>query len=113
MQIDQICKDFCPNTESKSADGCPENDSCLNELQICENSFTNVFSSSSKNKINSHNIVICGHRGGAGSHELENTMAAFEKAMEMKLTSIEFDVSNYLVFYFLNNSEIGKVNKMH
>ena len=36
--------------------------------------------------------IICGHRGGAGPHEPENTMRAFRWAFDNKLTAIEFDL---------------------
>ena len=41
-----------------------------------------------------HGIIICGHRGGAAKFaEPENTMRAFQKAVDLGLTAIEFDVS--------------------
>lgn len=40
-----------------------------------------------------HGIVICGHRGGAKGHAIENTLGAFKYALENGIKMIEFDVS--------------------
>ena len=87
-----ISQEFIPDIECKSADGNPESKLC--DIQDRgDNSYANVFSPERKNT-SSHNIVICGHRG-AGSYEPENTMKAFQRAMDMRLTSVEFDVSRF------------------
>ena len=53
--------------------------------------FQNLFVN--KSDVSEHGIVICGHRGGMGKNEPENTMRAFKKAKEHGLQMIEFDVS--------------------
>ena len=40
-----------------------------------------------------HGIVVCGHRGGAIGIHLDNTLGAFDYAIEKKVEMIEFDVS--------------------
>ena len=54
--------------------------------------YKNLFSNQSSIRPD-HGIVICGHRGGMGKSEPENTMRAFKKAKLLGLQMIEFDVS--------------------
>ena len=48
-------------------------------------------------------MIICGHRGGSKNFEPENTIRAFERAIDIGLKAIELDVSHlispYLLFY--------------
>jgi len=53
------------------------------------NTFDNLFS---KKDDSHHGIVICGHRGGCGKSEPENTLRAFKKALDMGLKCIEYDI---------------------
>lgn len=62
--------------------------------QIKLNTFENLFSA--QNKDTHHGIVICGHRGGCGKTEPENTIRAFKKSLDMGLKCIEYDVSTIL-----------------
>lgn len=56
-------------------------------LKTFDNCFMNRKKDSSK-----HGIIISGHRGGQFGKEPENTIRAFQKAIEMGLDSIEFDI---------------------
>ena len=60
------------------------------------NNFENLFN---KKDDSHHGIVICGHRGGCGTSEPENTLRAFTKSIEMGLKCIEFDVSESLTLF--------------
>ena len=62
------------------------------EIICSEPSYENLFVNQSNIKPD-YGIVICGHRGGQGKSEPENTMRAFKKAKELGLQMIEFDVS--------------------
>jgi glycerophosphoryl diester phosphodiesterase len=82
--------------ESKSAsDDCQTSLSLSEDKLLCENTFANVFSPLRRKNKEEHGVVICGHRG-AGVYEPENTMRAFQKALQLKLVSIEFDVSTFM-----------------
>lgn len=48
-----------------------------------------------------HGIIICGHRGGSNKSEPENTIRAFEYAINNGTKIIEFDVSVKYLFYFI------------
>lgn len=41
--------------------------------------------------MNSHGVVICGHRGSNGSNQPENTLRAFQSALDSGIECIEFD----------------------
>lgn len=73
-----------------------------------ENSFGNLFGKTPKQKRKEgkgHGVVICGHRGGTKGFEPDNSLRAFEMAIDMGLQCIELDVSfNYYVRHHLINS---------
>ena len=55
--------------------------------------------------------MICGHRGGCGPSEPENTLRAFRSAIHNGIQCIEFDVSFFDLFTFLaKNSAPIKIN---
>ena len=60
----------------------------------------------SKRQIDSsdHGIVICGHRGGAKGHAIENTLGAFKYALKNDIKMIEFDVSTHIFIYSISNT---------
>ena len=58
-----------------------------------KNTFQNLFHRQQRE--DSHGIVICGHRGGCGPAEPENTIRAFQSAIDRGIKCIEFDVSLY------------------
>lgn len=41
-----------------------------------------------------HGIIMSGHRGGQKGHEPENTIRAFERAIDMGIQMVELDVSS-------------------
>jgi len=41
-----------------------------------------------------HSVLICGHRGGSKGYEPENTLRAFERAIDLGVQILELDVSN-------------------
>ena len=57
---------------------------------------------------NDHGIIICGHRGGSNKLEPENTIRAFEYAINNGVKIIEFDVGGSNI-YFINF--LGVANK--
>ena len=56
-----------------------------------QNTFQNLFHKQQPD--DNHGIVICGHRGGCGPNEPENTLRAFKSAIDRGIQCIEFDVS--------------------
>lgn len=60
-------------------------DMTLSQKEVCsEPQYKNLFVNKSNIKPD-YGIVICGHRGGMGKSEPENTMRAFKKAKELGL----------------------------
>jgi len=56
------------------------------------NCYRNIFKENRKTK-DHHGVVICGHRGGfKATNTPENTILAFQKAIEMGLSTIELDI---------------------
>ena len=74
-----------------------------------DNSFQNLFHKQKRG--DSHGIVICGHRGGCGPSEPENTLRAFRSAIDNGIQCIEFDVGFFDLFTLLaKNSAPIKTN---
>ena len=67
-----------------------------------ENTFQNLFHKQQRG--DSHGIVICGHRGGCGTSEPENTLRAFQSAIDKGIQCFEFDVS-YVLFFTIYKSK--------
>lgn len=73
------------------------------------NTFDNCFRNRKRDSAK-HGILISGHRGGQIGKEPENTIRAFEKAIEMGLASIELDIwltsdNQLVVIHGGNNGE--------
>ena len=60
------------------------------------NTYNNLFGEdmmSKRIRTDHHSIIVCGHRGGTVGFEPENTLRAFERAVDIGLQAIECDVS--------------------
>lgn len=65
----------------------------ITTTDIKMNTFDNCFKHRKKDaNQHSHGVLISAHRGGQADKEPENTMHAFEKAIEQGLKSIELDI---------------------
>lgn len=71
------------------------------------NTFANLFESGNvkqrREREDHHGIIIGGHRGGALKLQPENTMRAFEHAIEIGLQVIELDVSKPILSIYSTN----------
>lgn len=88
--------------DSLSLNDFSDNNSCqdsklreikINDVDVSPNyRFSNIFKHNRRTN-DHHGVVICGHRGGFKTTKSpENTMMAFERAVEIGMMSIELDI---------------------